>query len=151
MKRLALSLLLTLGTGFLALFQQGCGTVHWVVVAAPTPTPSLPNASRIELRMGNQQNRIVNAVQMGNLDESVADGLAQNIGDVQQWEMAYLQSKNSPYQDLTPAETRWLDRMLDDNSLAIDDAIRRNQAWVRLFRGESIYEYDFNLIDNFYK
>jgi hypothetical protein len=146
MKRLMLSLLLALGTGSLALFQQGCGTIHYVVVAAPTPTPSLPNVSRIEARMDNQQSRINNAVQTGNLDESVADGLVENIDTVYQWERAYLQSKNDPYEDLTLAETRWLDRMLDDNSLAIDDAIRRNQAWRRLFRGEGAYRYDFGSV-----
>lgn len=117
----------------LAFLQQGCN-IKWEVVNDP-----YANFHRIGQRVQIQLNQIDSAVQTGNLDRPTAQVLSENDDMVRQLASHYQTNQSA---DLTSNQTIKLDNMLNDNGMAINDAIQRHDQWSQAFQGRWSYSYN---------
>ncbi len=109
-------------------FQQGC-TIQFQVVKDPAP-----NLHRIERLIQMQRDQIDSAVQTNQLDRPVAQALADNVDMVHGLTLQYQESA-AQSEDLTDAQTLFLNNLLTDNEMAINDAIQRRDQWAQVFQG----------------
>jgi len=132
------ALMLALG-GLLLFSLEGCTLPY----ADPGPSiPLYPRAEEVRERTFQQIDSIEWAVRKGDLDEDIADALADNDDLVLEL-THYYQDSFTPRRDLTLRESDRLHLLLDDNQTLLDDAIRRRQAWRWFFnRGFSSYPSD---------
>jgi len=103
----------------------GCNVQY--VEQGPAPT-RYPRAESVRERAFQQIDSIEWSVRKGDLDEDIADALADNDDTVLELS-DYYQDSFSPPRDLTRKESDRLHYLLDDNQALLDDAIRRRKAW----------------------
>jgi hypothetical protein len=104
--------------------------------------PRYPRAEAVQARAYQQIDSIEWAVRRGDLDEDIADALADNDDTVLEL-TDHFQHSFSPPRDLTRREDALLNGMLDDNAFLLEDAIRRRSAWRWSFnRGFASYPSD---------
>ncbi len=126
MKSFRASLTCAFAAGFLFLFLGGCN-IKWEVVQDP-----YANYHRIEQRVQIQLNQINNLAQNGSLWPPMAQVLSENDDMVRQ--MAW-HDQGGQSVDLTPQQAAILDSFLNDNAMAINDAVARHDQWAQAFSG----------------
>jgi hypothetical protein len=125
--------------GAILLPLAGCTLPY--VEQGPAPI-RYPRAESVRDRAFQQIDSIEWSVRKGDLDEDIADALADNDDTVLELANYYQDSFNPP-RDLTRRESDRLHFLLDDNQALLEDALRRRKAWRWFFnRGFTSYPSD---------
>ena len=132
MKSIRASLPFAFGIGALALLLGGC-SVKWQVVQDP-----YANYHRIDQRVQIQLNQINSAVQNGSMWAPMAQVLSENDDMIRQIAWHYQGGQSV---DLTPQQAAYLDSLLNDNAVAINDALARRDQWAQAFEGNWDFSY----------
>jgi hypothetical protein len=119
----------------IALVLQGCN-IKWQTVQDP-----YPNYHLIERRIQSQSEQIDRAVSDGYLNPPMAQALADNVEFIRKTAWEYQNNTGAQIADLTPAQTRFLGILLNDNAMAINDAMTRTNRWASAFGGA--WNFDF--------
>ena len=119
-----------------ALLLGGCN-VKWTVVQ-----DNFPNFHLIERRCQLQDQQIGTNVQSGQLPSRIAQSLSNHVEMIRHMAWEYQNPTGGQVRDLTAPETRFLGVLLNDNQMALNDALARSEQWANCFHGA--WSYNFN-------